>query len=441
MEINYVFYRGELRQDYPIMERGEGVYIYDSEGTRYLDAMSGIAVVNIGYGVQEVVDAIAKQVKKLPFFSTVRFTSQAQNDLAKRIAEISPPGLNKVWFSLAGSEAIECAIKVARQFHVETGNPSKFKVISRWQSYHGSTLGALSVSGAGSWKKYCAPMLPDYPKIAPVNCYRCPFKKGYPGCDLDCAYDLERAIKFSGRQDISAFIAEPIGGGSSGATVPPPEYFKIIRSICDKYNILFIADEVFTGNGRTGKFFAIEHWGVTPDIIVTAKGIAGGYIPLGATVIHEKIHDAIYRGSGKFVHGLTFSGHPVACAAGIAVLDYIGKNDLIERAGEMGNYLIKKLSVLLDVPIVGQIRGKGLLIGIELVSDRMSKEPFDPALGVARKVVDMAFKKGLLVQPGSGCADGVRGDHILICPPFTISKTEVDWIAETLGEVLHGLVP
>lgn len=435
MENSNVFYRGELRRVYPIMERGEGVYIYDSEGRKYLDAMSGIAVVNIGYGVKEVADAISEQVKKLPFCFTVRFTSQAQEDLAKRIAGISPPGLNKVWFSLSGTETIECAIKVARQYHVETGNPSKYKVISRWQSYHGSTLAALSVSGSASWRKNYAPMLLDYPKIAPVNCYRCPFDKNYPHCDLDCAYDLERVIKFLGSQEVAAFIAEPVVAGSSGATVPPPEYFKIIRSICHKYKVLFIVDEVFSGNGRTGKFYAIEHWDVIPDIINIAKGIAGGYIPLGATVIHEKIYDAIYRGSGKFVHGVTFSGHPVACAAGIAVLDYMEKNDLVERAAEMGNYLMEKLSSLMDFPMVGQIRGKGLLIGIEFVADRINKDPFDPALEVSKKIVTSAFKKGLLVQPGSGCADGVRGDHILICPPFTMNRSEADQIVEILGEV------
>jgi len=437
VQTSNVFYRGELRRDYPVMERGEGVYIYDTENNRYLDAMSGIAVVNIGYGVQEVVHAITEQVKKLPFCFTVRFTSQEQEELAKRIAGLSPRGLNKVWFSLAGHEAIECAIKVARQFHVEAGNSSKFKVVSRWQSYHGSSLGALSVSGAASWRKNYAPLLMEFPKIAPVNCYRCPFKKSYPGCDLDCAYDLERVVRHSGGQDISAFIAEPVVAGSQGATVPPPEYFKIIRSICDRYDILLIVDEVFSGNGRTGKFFAIEHWDVIPDIIATSKGIAGGYIPLGVTVIHERIYDAIYQGSGRFVHGVTFSGYPPSCAAGVAVLDYMEKNDLVERAAQMGEYLMKKLAPLADFPVVGQIRGKGLLIGIEFVADRITKEPFEPAVGFAKKVVAAAFKKGLLVQPGSGCADGVRGDHILICPPFTISKTEADQIVEILGEAFR----
>ncbi|MDP2268750.1 MAG: aminotransferase class III-fold pyridoxal phosphate-dependent enzyme [Deltaproteobacteria bacterium] len=439
MHSNNVFYRGELKRVYPIMERGEGVYLYDSEGKKYLDAMSGIAVANIGYGIQEVADAITEQVKKLSFCFTVRFTSQEQEDLAKRIADLSPPGLKRVWFSLSGSEANECAIKAARQYHVETGNPSKFKVISRWQSYHGSSLATLSISGAENWRRNYAPMMAEYPKIAPVDCYRCPFGKNYPGCDLDCAHDLERVIKFSGANEISAFIAEPIVAGSTGATVPPPEYFKLIRSICDKYNILFIVDEVFCGNGRTGKFYAIEHWDVVPDIISVAKGIAGGYIPLGATVIHEKIHNAIYRGSGKFVHGVTFSGHPVACAAGIAVLTYMEKKGLVERAAEMGDYLMKKLSSLTDFPMVGQIRGKGLLLGIEFVADRITKEPFDPALGIARKIVQSAFQKGLIVQPGNGGADGVRGDHILICPPFTLSRAEADQIVEILREVFKDV--
>ena len=435
MHSNNVFYRGELRRVYPIMERAEGVYLYDSEGKKYLDAMSGIAVANLGYGIQEVADAIAEQIKKLPFCFTVRFTSQEQEDLAKRITDLSPPLLNKVWFSLSGAGANECAIKAARQYHVETGNPSKYKVISRWRSYHGSSLATLSISGSESWKRHYAPMMAEYPKIAPANCYRCPFNKNYPGCDLDCAHDLERVIKFSGAEEISAFIVEPVVAGSAGATVPPPEYFKIIRSICNKYNVLLIVDEVFCGNGRTGKFFAIEHWDVVPDIISTAKGIAGGYVPLGATVIHEKIYDAMQSGSGKFVHGVTFGGHPVLCAAGIAALDYMEKNGLVERAGEMGNYLMKKLSSLTDIAMVGQVRGKGLLIGIELVADRTTKEPFDPALGISRKIAQAAFQQGLIVQPGSGGADGVRGDHILICPPFSLSKVEADQIVEILRGV------
>jgi adenosylmethionine-8-amino-7-oxononanoate aminotransferase len=429
-----VFYRGELKRVYPIMERTEGVYIYDSDGNRYLDAMSGVGVVNLG-AVPEVADAIVAQARKLPFCFTVRFTNQVQEDLARRIADLSPAKLKKVWFSLSGAEANDCAIKVARQYHVETGNPSKFKVISRWQSYHGSSLGTLGVSGAEGWRRNYAPMLAEYPKIAPVNCYRCPFGKSYPGCGLDCAYDLERVINYSGANEISAFIAESIVAGTTGATVAPPEYFKIIRSICDKYNILFIVDEVFSGNGRTGKFYAIEHWSVVPDIIGFAKGIAGGYVPLGATVIHEKIYEAISRGSGKFVHGVTFSGHPVACAAGLAVLDYMEKNDLMQRVGELGDYLMKKLSSLYEFKIVGQIRGRGLLLAIEFVADQVTKEPFRPTLGIARRIAQAAFEKGLLVQPGSGCADGVRGDIILICPPFTLSLAEADKIVEILGEV------
>ena len=435
MKESHVFYRGDLRRTYPVMESAEGVYIFDADGNKFLDAMSGISVVNIGYGVREVADAIAEQAMKLPFCFTVLYTSHVQEDLAKHIADISPAGLNKVWFSLSGAGANECAIKAARQFHIETGNPSKYKVISRWQSYHGSSLGTLSISGAERWRRGYAPMLSDYPKIAPVNCYRCPFGKSYPGCNLDCAYELERVINYEGSQYIAAFIAEPIVAGTAGATVPPPEYFKIIRTICDQYNVLFIVDEVFTGIGRTGKFYAIEHWDVNPDIIAIAKGIAGGYIPLGATIVHERIYEAMVNGSGQFVNGVTFSGHPVACATAISVLNYMEKNNLVNRASEMGEYLITKLFSQLDFPMIGQIRGKGLLIGIELVSDKISRESFNPALGVAKKIVAAAFKKGLLLQGGSGCADGIRGDHILICPPFTISKAEADQIIKILFDV------
>ncbi len=437
MEKSNVFYRGELNRAYPVMTRGEGVYIYDEAGNKYLDAQAGIAVVNLGYGVQEIIDAMAGQAGKLPFCYTILYTNEAQEELAQRLTALAPPGLNRVWFSVAGAEANECAMKAARQYHVETGNPSKYKILSRWQSYHGSTLGTLGITGNQVWRKNFAPLLRDDPKVAPVNCYRCPFGKTYPGCGLDCAHDLERVINFLGHQEVAAFIAEPVVAGSAGATVPPPEYFPIIRSICDKHNVLLILDEVFCGNGRTGKFCAIEHWDVTPDMICTAKGVAGGYIPLGVTMIHEKIHGAMARGSGKFIHGLTFGGHPVACAAGVAVLDYLEKHRLVERAKEMGDYFMERLSSLTDNWMVGQVRGKGLLIGIEFVADRASKEPFAPNQGVARKIIAAAFRRGLLVQMGTGAADGVRGDHILICPPFTISKSEVDQVVDILGEVIQ----
>jgi len=427
-----VFYRGPLRKAYPTMDRGEGIYLFDDEGNRYIDAKGGIAVVNVGYGVKEIVNAIAEQAEKLSYAFTIQFTTRAQEELAGKLAEFSPEGLDKVWFSLSGTEANETAIKIARQYHLETGNSTKYKVISTWNSYHGHTLGSLSLSGKVSWRKPYTPYLINFPHIFPANCYRCYYGQEYPGCDIFCAYELERVIKQEDPDYVSAVIMEPIIAGTAGVVIPPPEYFTIIRSICDRHNVVMIVDEVFTGIGRTGRNFAIDHWNVIPDVIATAKGIAGGYMPLGATVIHRKIYDAIYEGSGQFVHGITFSGHPVACAAGVATLQYLEEHNLIERSARMGDYFLEKLSVLREIPMVGDIRGKGLLMGIEFVADRKTKAPFAREVDISRKVTSKAFEKGLIVQPGFGGIDGTLGDHILLAPPFIIQESEIDKAVEIL---------
>jgi len=347
--------------------------------------------------------------------------------------------LNKVWFSVSGTEANETAIKVARQYHMETGNASKYKVVSTWNSYHGHTLGSLSVSGHVAWRKPFIPYLSAFPHIFPANCYRCYYGKEYPECDIFCAYELEKVIKQEGEEYVSAVILEPIIAGTGGVVIPPPEYFKIIRSICNQYNIIMIMDEVFTGIGRTGKNFGINHWDVIPDIIGTAKGISGGYVPLAATIIHQKIYEKIYEGTGKFTHGLTFSGHPVSCAAGLATMNYLEENNLIERSASMGNYFLKKLSILKNFPMVGDIRGKGLFIGVEFVADKETKAPFDRKIDIAIRVFQKAFEKGLIVQPGFGGIDGTLGDHILLTPPFIIKESEIDEITEILEETLSEI--
>ncbi len=437
-EESNVFYRSDLKKDYPVMVRGEGIYLFDKEGNKYIDAAAGIAVVNVGFGVREIVEAMAKQAMELSFIHTSFFTTEVQERLANKIIEfLSPKGLTRVWFSLSGTGAIEAALKLARQYHLETGNPSKYKVISRTTSYHGSTLGALSVSTAPSWCQPYTPYLLDFPHIHASYCYRCPLDKKYPQCNIDCAYELERTIRLVGSQYISAFIAEPIITGSGGVIIPPPEYFKIIRSICDKYNILFIVDEVFTGIGRTGKNFGIDHWDVIPDIIATAKGLSAGYVPLGATIASQKIFDSILNGSGRFVHGLTFSGHPVCCATSLATLEYIEKNNLIQKSAEMGSYFFKKLSALSGSPIVGDIRGgKGLLLGIEFVRDKKTKAPFEKDKNVSRVVANLALKKGLRIQPGGGLIDGILGDFVIIAPPFIITESEIDHIVDILRETI-----
>jgi adenosylmethionine-8-amino-7-oxononanoate aminotransferase len=435
-----VFYRSDLRKNYPVMVKGKGIYLYDKDGNQYIDAAAGISVVNVGFGVKEIVDAMAKQAMELQFVHTSFFTTEVQERLANKIISfLSPKGLTNIWFSLSGTEATEAALKVARQYHLETGNPGKYKVISRTLSYHGSTIGALSMSTAPSWCQPYVPYFSDFPHIQAPNCYRCPYGMEYPDCNIDCALELEKAVRQEGSQYISAFIAEPIITGSGGVLIPPPEYFKIVRSLCDKYNILFIADEVFTGIGRTGRNFGIDHWDVVPDIIATAKGLGGGYAPLGGTIVSQTIFNAILNGSGAFVHGLTFGGHPVCCATALATLEYIEKNNLIQKSAEMGSYFLRKLSLLAESPIVGEVRGRGLLFGIEFVRDKKTKTPFEKDKKVARAVANLALKKGLRIQPGVGSVDGILGDFIIIAPPFIITESEIDHTVDILKETIREI--
>lgn len=432
---SHVFYR-DLRRLYPIVERGEGVYLYDNEGRRYLDGSGGSLVVSIGHGVREIAEAASAQMAKVSFAHTSQFTSAPQEELAAGLAKLAPGDLNRVIFASGGSEATEAAIKLARQYHLERGEAKKYKIIGRWRGFHGATLGALSAGGQTIRRGPFTPLLLDFPHIPPAYCYRCPFGKAYPGCGLDCAWELERAVRQERAETVSAFIAEPVVGAAAGALVPPPEYFGIIREICDRYDLLFIDDEVMTGMGRTGLPFAIEHWGVTPDIIVTGKGIASGYAPLGATIISERIYQVIAEGSGAFVHGHTYMGHPLSCAIGLAVLRYLENHRLFERTAQIGESLMAELQALKAHPLVGDVRGKGLMVGLELVADKEPKTPFPRSLRVAESVASKAFKKGLITYPGSGGVDGEVGDHLLLGPPFIIAEPEIKEITRILGEAL-----
>ncbi len=434
VEDEYIFYRN-MKRSYPLMERAEGVYLFDSKGERYIDGVGGIAVVSIGHGVKEVLEAMTEQAKKVCFVYNGQFISEPAINLAKEIVTLAPSGFSKVFFVSGGSEAIETALKMARQYHLETGYPSKYRIISRWTSYHGNTIAALSLSGRTQWRKLFIPYLLNFPHIAPPYCYRCPFAKKYPHCGIDCAYDLERIIKLEGPDSISAFIAEPIIGTTAPGVTPPPEYYKIIRRICDKYNILMIMDEVITGFGRTGRNFGINHWDVIPDIIVAGKGISSGYAPLAAVIAHERIYEAFVKGSGVFAHGYTYVEHPLSCAVGLAVQQYIERNNLVERSAHIGSLMLQKLSRLSELPIVGDIRGKGLLLGIEFVKDKEKRTPFERELQVQEKIVERCFEKGLILVPGvSGNVDGILGDQIQITPPFIISKEVVDKLIDILKE-------
>ncbi len=430
----YVFYRN-MRRSYPLMERAEGVYIFDSKGKRYIDGVGGIGVVNIGHRVREIREAMVEQAKKVCFIYNGQFITEPAINLAKKIVEIAPPGLSKVFLVSGGSEAVETALKMARQYHVETGHSSKYRVIARWTSYHGNTIGALSMSGRPSWRKNFIPLLLNFPHISPPYCYRCPFGKKYHHCGIDCAYDLERVVELEGPESISAFIAEPIIGTTAPGVTPPPEYYRIIREICDKYNMLMIMDEVITGFGRTGKNFGINHWNVTPDIIVTGKGISSGYAPLAAVIAHQRIYNAFVKSSGIFTHGYTYVEHPLSCAIGLAVQQYMEKNNLVERSARIGSLMLKKLSRLSELPIVGDVRGKGLLMGVEFVKDKEKKTPFERELQVQEKIVDRCFEKGLVLVPGvPGNVDGVLGDQIQITPPYILTEEVMDKLIDILEE-------
>jgi adenosylmethionine-8-amino-7-oxononanoate aminotransferase len=434
-----VFYRSP-RKIYPRAVRAEGIFIYDETGKCYLDGSGGAVVVSIGHGVEKIRQAMLDQAARIAFAHGSQFTTEAAVELARKIVEISPPGLDRVYFLSGGSEAVETAVKMARQYQVERGIPSKYKVISRWTSYHGNTLGALALSGHTGRRQHYLPLMQHTPHIAPAYCYRCPFSREPASCALECADELEKTILYEGPDSVSAFMAEPVVGATAGALVPRDGYFQRIREICDRYDVLLIADEVMTGVGRTGKNFALDHWGVVPDMLVGSKGLAGGYTPIYCVVTKEAVHGAIRDGSGAFVHGHTYSQNPLSCAIASAVLDYIREKDLVNRCAAMGAYLLKKLQDLYRHPIVGDVRGLGLMAGVEFVRNRKTKAPFDPKLKLNALIGSRAFEKGLITYPGGGGADGVRGDHILLAPPFIITEEQIDRLVGILDDAIADVV-
>lgn len=436
-----VFYR-RIDFAHPMITRGEGVYLFDTFGRRYLDASGGPVLVNIGHGVDEVVDAIAEQARQVAYVHASMFTTQALEDYSSALAEVTPLPDPRFFYLCSGSEATETAIKFARQIQVNRGQGERYLVIGRWRSYHGTTLGALAVSGRPALRSLYMPMMQDMPHIPPPYCYRCPFSLEYSTCGILCATVLEDQIKILGANTVSAMIAEPISGASLAAVVPPPEYWPLVREICDKYGLLLIDDEVMTGFGRSGRWFAIETWGVTPDVITMAKGAAGGYWPLSITAVKGEHVEVIRQQGGGFVHGGTFSHHAVGAAAGLATLRYIQDHDLVAASASKGEQLKAKLQAALgDHPNVGDIRGQGLMLGLELVADRLTKEPFPPKTRVARRLADAAFELGLILYPGQGTVDGVYGDHVMIAPPFIVTDEQMDEIVAILAAAVEAVLP
>jgi len=436
-----VIYR-DLHTAYPTIERGEGIYLHDTEGNRYIDGSGGSAAVTaIGHGVQEVVDVIAEQAKRLAYSPTHAFSTREIEECARLVVEeFAPPGLERVWFVSGGSEATENAVKMAIQYHRDRGNGTKHLIIGRWGSFHGATMASLGIGGnAGRRRKY-APALMHAEHIAPCHPYRCQAISHCPACDLSCARQLEYVINQVGAENVAAFIAEPVVGATLGAVAATPGYFQEIRDICDRHDVLFIADEVMTGFGRTGRKFGIDHWNVKPDLIACAKGIAGGYTPLGAVITTPEIVGEIRGRGGSFVIGHTASGNPLSCATGSAVMRYVIDNDLIANARDVGVYFLDSLLRLAGRhSIIGDVRGLGLLIGLEFVADRDSKAPFNPELFVSKRIAAETLARGLVSYPLQGCVDGVTGDHLLYTPPLTITRAQIDELVDILDNSLTSV--
>ncbi|MCL4105172.1 UNVERIFIED_CONTAM: hypothetical protein GTU68_018879 [Idotea baltica] len=431
--MSHVFPR-HCHKPLPVAVRGEGCYLFDSSGKAYLDGSGGAAVSCLGHGDTDVIAAVQKQVGELAFAHTGFLTSEPAEALADLLVQQAPGNLDRVYFVSGGSEATEAAIKLARQYFVETDQPERRHLIARKQSYHGNTLGALAAGGNELRKRQFAPLLVDVSHIAP--CYEYVLRaEGETAVDygLRAAQELEDEILRLGPDTVMAFMAEPVVGATLGAVPAVKGYFKRIREICDHYGVLLILDEVMCGMGRTGHLFACEADGISPDILCIAKGLGAGYQPIGAMLCSDVIYDAIEGGSGFFQHGHTYLGHPVAAAAGLAVVQKILDQGLATRSADQG----RKLSAALRAsfgqhPHVGDIRGRGLFQGIELVADRETKAPFDPSLGLAGKIKSAAFEAGLICYPMPGTRDGRMGDHILLAPPFIITDEQIDELVSKL---------
>ena len=425
-----------FQKSFPVAVRGEGVWLWDKSSKKYLD-FSGSAAVNfIGHGVAEVADAMAQQARRLEFAHTSQFVTEAAEHFAHEVLDLAGDGFRggAVYFTCGGSEAVETAFKLARQYQVETGQPNRYQIISRKQSYHGATLAALAASGNVRRREIYLPMVREFEHIGIPYCYRCAYD--CKNCAQAYAEELEAVLR-KNANPVAAFIFEPVSGATLGAAVPPERYVQRVAEISRRHGVLLIADEVMTGFGRTGRNFAVEHWQVEPDILVCAKGIASGYAPLGAVIASARVVEAIASGSGAFTHGLTYNAHPVSVSAGDAVLGKIREQNLVRTAASLGPVLGESLGKLLNLPWVGDVRGLGLLWGVEFVADKPSKRPFDSKLNFSGRVAQQAFDRGLLVYPIQGCVDGYSGDHVLIAPPAVISEKEMSLATEQLGEAIQ----
>jgi adenosylmethionine-8-amino-7-oxononanoate aminotransferase len=450
--------RRSFHKEFPAAVRGEGVFLWDAAGQQYLDLAGSAAVNFIGHSVPEISAAMAAQAAKLEFVHTSQFTTPVAEEYAEELLAFAGERFRggAVYFTSGGSESIETALKLARQYQVEIGETGRHQILSRQQSYHGSTLGALSVSGNRRRREIYLPMVREFAHVGMPYCYRCDFDctDGCRNCGQQYAAELERAIEASDGS-AAAFIFEPVSGATLGAVIPPPGYLPSIAEICHRHDVLLIADEVMTGMGRSGRNFALEHWfdehwfaehaQAGPDILVTAKGLSSGYAPLGAVIASRKVVDAIADGSGAFLHGFTYNAHPVSLAAGRAVLRHLKERNLVEaadssRTGSPAAQFKQALESLRDEEAVGDVRGIGLLWAIEFVADKATKRPFAQEKSFSARVGAAAMKHGLLVYPMQGCVDGLSGDHILLAPPAIITGEQISRAIELLRDSVRDAV-
>ncbi|MDX1710481.1 MAG: aspartate aminotransferase family protein [Rhodovibrionaceae bacterium] len=437
--MTHVFHR-HLAASYPTAVAGDGPYLIDSEGRRYFDASGGAAVSCLGHSHRTVIEAIKAQLDKLPYAHTSFFTNEPSEQLAAHLTERAPGHMSHVYFVSGGSEANETALKLVRQYFVEIGQPKRHRFIARQQSYHGNTLGALAVGGNPGRRAIFEPILMKTHHVSPCFAYR---ERGEDESDEQytdrLAKELDDTIESLGPETVAAFVAETVVGATLGAVPPVGDYFKKIRKVCDRHGVLLLLDEVMCGMGRTGTLYACEQDGIAPDLLTCAKGLGAGYQPIGAVLVNERIVEAVRGGSGFFHHGFTYIGHPTACAGGLAVQRTIEADGLLANVREKGENLKSRLeSRFGNHPHVGDIRGRGLFIGLELVADRTSKEPFSPGLRLHGSIKRHAMERGLMCYPNGGTADGVKGDHILLAPPFIVEDGHVEEIVDKLGEAVDA---
>jgi len=427
--------------DYPVIARAEGIYLWDTTGKRYIDGSGGSSVVTgVGQGVQEIPAAMARQAEDYSFYPAHAFSNAKLLELVDLLSGIAPGEMRdncKVWMTVTGSESTDDSARLARQYWLTKGEVSKHIIIGRWQAFHGDNIFAVGMSGLTSRRRTYLPMMRDMPKIPPVFCYRCPYEKTYPGCKLLCARALEDAICQAGSENVAAFIAEPVVGSALAAYPAPEGYFEIIRDICDRYDVLMIVDEVMTALGRTGKMWGIEHWNCTPDIMAMSKSLTCGYYPVAAVMARDEIWETLRQADSHFRAGHTMNANAVGMAAAIETIKYIQRNHLVDNARDVGGYFLERLHELLDYRTVGDVRGKGMMVGFEFVADKDTKDPFPPEQATSRLFSAITFERGLVTYPCAGTVRGVAGDTILMAPPLITTRAQIDEIMGIVHESMR----